>query len=66
MTTPLSPFSCLFLCVRSHSQLRHHLRLQDTQRAANQSGLQHSVAVTEAESCKVVEIHPLERDGSPA
>jgi hypothetical protein len=48
--------SCLFLLVRSHSQMQCYLNLQITQRAANESGFRQLGA---REPGKVLEIQPL-------
>jgi hypothetical protein len=44
----------LFLLVRSHSQIQYYLKLSDTQRAANQTGLQIGTPPD-----NVAEIHPI-------
>jgi hypothetical protein len=50
--------ACLFLHVRTHSQMQYYLNLNNTRRAANESGL----GLLGARSLgNVVEIHPLSR-----
>ncbi len=46
----------LFLLVRTHTQLQHHLHLSDSRSAANQGGISTSAP---EELGNVAEIHPL-------
>jgi hypothetical protein len=50
--------ACLFLYVRTHAQMQYYLNLNNTRRAANESGLG---PVGASRLGKVVEIHPLGR-----
>lgn len=58
----LSARGSLFLFVRTHQHLGYYFNLADTRLAANQSGAARPGAV--AESCNVVQIHPLCRAAS--
>jgi hypothetical protein len=49
---------CLFLHVRTHSQMQYYLNLNNTRRAANESGL---APMSASRLGNVVEIHPLSR-----
>jgi hypothetical protein len=50
--------ACLFLHVRTHSQMQYYLNIANTRRAANEVG----PALPGARRCaKVIEIHPLSR-----
>jgi hypothetical protein len=55
--------ACLFLHVRTHSQMQYYLNLSNTRRAANDSGLGRQLAEPMTAPCsgKVVQIHPLTR-----
>ena len=54
MLTVLPERVCLFLLVRTHAQLRHYLKLDDSRSAAN--GLS---TVRSSSFGNVTEIHPL-------
>jgi hypothetical protein len=56
MFIPSFARACLFMYVRTHSQLQYYLNLSNTRRAANESGLGRAGA-----RCfgNVVEIRPL-------
>jgi hypothetical protein len=49
---------CLFLHVRTHSQMQYYLNLHNTRRAANESALELSGAPYFS---NVVQLHPLNR-----
>jgi hypothetical protein len=54
--SPSSARACLFLYVRTHSQLQYYLNITNSRRAANEGGL---VAEARRLGNNVIEIHPL-------
>lgn len=58
MFKPLSARGSLFLFVRTHHHLQYYFNLNDTRRAANETGLS---APGASRLAKVVEIHPISR-----
>jgi hypothetical protein len=61
MLKSVSVRASLFLYVRTHSQLQYYLNLNDSRRAANQSGILASADSPNAG--KIAEIHPLQFEG---